>query len=77
MEVLKKLEGAYALLFKSIHYPGQLVACKRGSPLIMGIKVRRLGRQTWKPAQSGACGSSWRAWGMRMAAARCPHGGTV
>jgi glucosamine 6-phosphate synthetase-like amidotransferase/phosphosugar isomerase protein len=39
MEVLKKLEGAYALLIKSTHYPGQLVACKRGSPLILGIKV--------------------------------------
>mmetsp|Transcript_12034 Transcript_12034/g.21332 ORF Transcript_12034/g.21332 Transcript_12034/m.21332 type:complete len:702 (-) Transcript_12034:208-2313(-) len=38
MEVLKKLEGAYALLIKSTHYPGQLVACKRGSPLILGIK---------------------------------------
>jgi len=39
MEVLKKLEGAYALLFKSRHYPGEMVACKRGSPLILGIKV--------------------------------------
>ncbi len=39
MEVLKKVEGAYALLFKSTHYPGELVACKRGSPLILGIKV--------------------------------------
>jgi glucosamine--fructose-6-phosphate aminotransferase (isomerizing) len=39
IEVLKKLEGAYALLIKSTHYPGQLVACKRGSPLIFGIKV--------------------------------------
>ncbi len=42
MEVLKKLEGAYALLIKSTHYPGELVACKRGSPLILGIKVRGL-----------------------------------
>jgi glucosamine 6-phosphate synthetase-like amidotransferase/phosphosugar isomerase protein len=41
IEVLKKLEGAYALLIKSTHYPGQLVACKRGSPLIFGIKVGR------------------------------------
>jgi len=38
MEVLKKLEGAYAVLVKSVHYPGQLVACKRGSPMILGIK---------------------------------------
>lgn len=38
MEVLKKLEGAYAVLVKSTHYPGELVACKRGSPLILGIR---------------------------------------
>ena len=39
MEVVKHLEGAYALLIKSTAYPGELVACKRGSPLILGIKV--------------------------------------
>jgi glucosamine--fructose-6-phosphate aminotransferase (isomerizing) len=38
MEVMKKLEGAYALLIKSRHYPGEMVACKRGSPMIVGIK---------------------------------------
>lgn len=38
MEVLKKLEGAYAVLVKSTYYPGELVACKRGSPMILGIK---------------------------------------
>lgn len=38
MEVLKHLEGAYALLFKSSLYPGEMVACKRGSPLILGIR---------------------------------------
>ena len=38
MEVMTQLEGAYALLIKSSHYPGELVACKRGSPLILGIK---------------------------------------
>ena len=26
------------MLIKSSHYPGELVACKRGSPLILGIK---------------------------------------
>ena len=36
--VMAKLEGAFALLVKSTHYPGELIACKRGSPLIMGIK---------------------------------------
>lgn len=37
-EVVKQLEGAYALLFKSSVYPGELVACRRGSPLILGVK---------------------------------------
>jgi len=37
MEVLRQLQGAYALLFKSSHYPGELVAAKRGSPLLLGI----------------------------------------
>lgn len=48
MEVLKKLEGAYALLIKSRHYPGELVACKRGSPMIVGIKEGQ-------PGQSCSC----------------------
>jgi glucosamine--fructose-6-phosphate aminotransferase (isomerizing) len=37
MEVCRQLQGAYALAFKSKHYPGELVAAKRGSPLILGI----------------------------------------
>ena len=44
MEVITQLEGAFSLLIKSSRYPGELVACKRGSPLILGIKeavVRR------------------------------------
>lgn len=39
MEVLKRLEGAYAILIRSSHYPGEVIACKRGSPLICGIQV--------------------------------------
>ena len=38
IEVLSKLEGAYGMLIKSSHYPGELVACKRGSPMLLGIK---------------------------------------
>lgn len=37
MEVMRQLEGAYALLIKSTHYPNEFVACKRGSPLIIGF----------------------------------------
>ena len=38
MEVMSHLDGAFALLIKSSRYPGELVACKRGSPLILGVK---------------------------------------
>ncbi|XP_024516322.1 glutamine--fructose-6-phosphate aminotransferase [isomerizing] 2 isoform X1 [Selaginella moellendorffii] len=38
MEVMRQLEGAYALIFKSPHYPNELVSCKRGSPLLLGVK---------------------------------------
>ncbi|VAI30016.1 unnamed protein product [Triticum turgidum subsp. durum] len=36
-EVMRQLEGAYALIFKSPHYPNELIACKRGSTLILGV----------------------------------------
>lgn len=39
LEVMRHLEGAYALIFKSAHYPNELIACKRGSPLLLGVKV--------------------------------------
>ncbi|VDD94809.1 unnamed protein product [Enterobius vermicularis] len=35
---IQQLEGAFALAIKSSRFPGQLVACRRGSPLIVGIK---------------------------------------
>jgi glucosamine--fructose-6-phosphate aminotransferase (isomerizing) len=36
---MRHLEGAYALIFKSWHYPNELIACKLGSPLLLGVKV--------------------------------------
>ncbi|XP_017347553.1 glutamine--fructose-6-phosphate aminotransferase [isomerizing] 2 [Ictalurus punctatus] len=36
--VIKQLEGSYALVFKSIHFPGQAVVTRRGSPLLIGIR---------------------------------------
>ena len=38
-QVVRELEGAFALLFKSNYYPGELVGCKCGSPLLLGIKT--------------------------------------
>lgn len=40
LEVIHELDGAFALLFKSKHFPGDVIACKRGSPLILGIKQK-------------------------------------
>ena len=35
----QQLEGAFALVFKSVFYPGEAVATRRGSPLLVGIKT--------------------------------------
>lgn len=35
--VLRELEGTYALVIKSKHYPNELIACKRGSSLVIGL----------------------------------------
>lgn len=57
-EVVRSLEGAYALLFKSRHFPGELVGCKRGSPLILAIKEAADGAGSNAPADgAGADGS--------------------
>ncbi|MBZ3876723.1 Glutamine--fructose-6-phosphate aminotransferase [isomerizing] 1 [Sciurus carolinensis] len=31
-------EGAFALVFKSVHFPGQAVGTRRGSPLLIGVR---------------------------------------
>ena len=38
--VCQQLEGAFALVFKSTHYPGEVVATRRGSPLMVGILAK-------------------------------------
>ncbi|OLY84011.1 Glutamine-fructose-6-phosphate aminotransferase [isomerizing] [Smittium mucronatum] len=37
----KELEGASAFIFKSTHYPGEIVVYRRGSPLLLGIKTEK------------------------------------
>jgi glucosamine--fructose-6-phosphate aminotransferase (isomerizing) len=39
-QVILQLEGAFALVFRSAKYPGQCVATRRGSPLLVGIKTK-------------------------------------
>lgn len=41
-ETVSQLEGSFALVFKSAHFPNQLVATRRGSPLLVGIKRQPL-----------------------------------
>ncbi|KAK7922826.1 hypothetical protein WMY93_009728 [Mugilogobius chulae] len=36
--VIKQLEGAFALVFKSRHFPGEAVCTRRGSPLLIGVR---------------------------------------
>ncbi|CAN9515856.1 unnamed protein product [Ophioblennius macclurei] len=35
--VIHQLEGAFALVFKSVYYPGEAVGTRRGSPLLIGV----------------------------------------
>ncbi|XP_015119386.1 glutamine--fructose-6-phosphate aminotransferase [isomerizing] 2 isoform X2 [Diachasma alloeum] len=39
-QVVQQLEGAFALCFKSKFFPGECVATRRGSPLLVGIKTK-------------------------------------
>jgi glucosamine--fructose-6-phosphate aminotransferase (isomerizing) len=37
--ILKELQGSFAFVFKSIHYPNEIVTARRGSPLLIGVKT--------------------------------------
>ncbi|XP_055334949.1 glutamine--fructose-6-phosphate aminotransferase [isomerizing] 2-like [Paramacrobiotus metropolitanus] len=37
-QAIQQIEGAFALAIKSRHFPGECVATRRGSPLLVGIK---------------------------------------
>ncbi|KAJ3413770.1 glutamine--fructose-6-phosphate transaminase (isomerizing) [Chytridiales sp. JEL 0842] len=39
--VCKQLEGAFALIFKSVHFPNEIVAARRGSPLLIGVRTAK------------------------------------
>jgi glucosamine--fructose-6-phosphate aminotransferase (isomerizing) len=34
-------EGSFAFVFKSTHFPDEIVAARRGSPLLIGVKTDR------------------------------------
>jgi len=37
--MLKELEGSFAFVFKSTHFPNEVVTARRGSPLLIGVKT--------------------------------------
>ncbi|KAF8328193.1 L-glutamine D-fructose 6-phosphate amidotransferase [Cantharellus anzutake] len=39
--VVKELEGSFAFVFKSIHFPNEVVTARRGSPLLIGVKTEK------------------------------------
>ncbi|KAI0021509.1 glutamine:fructose-6-phosphate amidotransferase [Xylariomycetidae sp. FL0641] len=39
--VISELEGAYGLLIKSVHFPHEVVAARKGSPLVIGVKTQK------------------------------------
>ncbi|ODV78475.1 isomerising glucosamine-fructose-6-phosphate aminotransferase [Suhomyces tanzawaensis NRRL Y-17324] len=40
-QVLYELEGSYGILVKSTHYPGEVCATRKGSPLLVGVKTEK------------------------------------
>ncbi|KAL2215678.1 glucosamine--fructose-6-phosphate aminotransferase [Thermoascus aurantiacus ATCC 26904] len=39
--VVKELQGAFGLLIKSIHYPHEIIAARKGSPLVIGVRTTK------------------------------------
>ena len=39
--IIKELQGAFGLLLKSVHYPGEVVAARKGSPLVVGVRTEK------------------------------------
>ncbi|KAK3392926.1 hypothetical protein B0H63DRAFT_456846 [Podospora didyma] len=39
--VINELEGAYGLLMKSVHFPHEAIAARKGSPLVIGVKTQK------------------------------------
>ena len=39
--VLKELQGSFAFVFKSVHFPNEVVTARRGSPLLIGVKTEK------------------------------------
>ena len=51
--VIKELEGAFGLLIKSIHYPHEVIAARKGSPLVVGVKTQKKMKVDFVDVESG------------------------
>jgi len=40
-QTVSQLQGAFALVFKSLHFPNECIATRKGSPLLIGVKSDR------------------------------------
>ncbi|KAK7632418.1 glucosamine--fructose-6-phosphate aminotransferase [Phyllosticta citricarpa] len=39
--VIKELQGAFGLLLKSVHFPHEVIAARKGSPLVIGVRTQK------------------------------------
>ncbi|KAF2810109.1 glutamine:fructose-6-phosphate amidotransferase [Mytilinidion resinicola] len=39
--VIKELQGAFGLLMKSVHFPHEVIAARKGSPLVVGVRTQK------------------------------------
>ncbi|KAF2454809.1 glucosamine-fructose-6-phosphate aminotransferase [Lineolata rhizophorae] len=39
--VISELQGAFGLLLKSVHFPHEVIAARKGSPLVVGVKTAK------------------------------------
>ena len=39
--IIKELQGAFGLLLKSTHYPHEVIAARKGSPLVIGVRTQK------------------------------------
>ncbi|KAH9586670.1 hypothetical protein LSM04_005122 [Trypanosoma melophagium] len=47
------VEGAYALLIKSTHFPGELMACRKSSPLVVGFRQGKTSEEKTEKNSTG------------------------
>lgn len=40
-DVLYQLQGSYGLMVKSVHYPNEIIATRKGSPLLIGVQTEQ------------------------------------